>query len=141
MPRRGRAAPLLVALAPVPALGALAAPWVRTGARARSAFGLVAALRSAVLAGHGPAQALFVVVALVPGLAAATWVLWAARYRRASAAAAALAGGLVTGASLAVRAVAHAHAAPSLPWATAAAVAAFALAALALVTDHRKAGT
>jgi hypothetical protein len=141
MSRRGDAISLAAALAAALVLALLWAPWVRTGARSRSAFELISALRAAGLARRGPAEALFGVVAVVPGLAVATWVLWGARYRRASAAVAGLAGALVAAASLTVRAAARAHAAPSLTWATVAAFLALALAVLALVSDHRKAVT
>ncbi|HVM68027.1 MAG TPA: hypothetical protein VMU14_24330 [Acidimicrobiales bacterium] len=136
---RRRALSSAVVVGPGLVLAALWVPWARTGAVTRSAFGLVAALRSAGLLHGAPARALFAVVALVPGLTAATWVLWAARYRRAAAATAVVAGALVAGASLAVRAVAADVAAPSLTWATVAAVGCIAPGALVLVTDHRKA--
>jgi hypothetical protein len=139
MPLRHRALSSAAVVSSGLVLAVLWAPWARTGAVTRSAFGLVAALRGAGLLRGAPARALFWVVALVPGLTAATWVLWAARYRRAAAATAAVAGALVAGASLAVRAVAADVAAPSLTWATIAAAGSVAIGVLALVTDHRRA--
>src|SRR5579862_9204107 len=139
MSLRSQAVSLAAAVASALVLAVLWAPWVRTGSASRSAFGLVAALRGAGLLRGAPARALFGVVAVVPGLAGATWVLWAARWRRAAAATAVLAGVLVAGASLAVRAVAAQHAAPSLIWATVAAACCSGLGAFALLTDHGKA--
>jgi len=139
MPPRARALSFAAPVASALALAALWAPWVRTGSESRSAFGLVSALRGAGLMDRGPAEALFAVVAVVPGLAAVTWVLWAARYRRASAIAAVAVGALVCATSLTVRAVADGHAAPSLLWATSAAGATLGLGVLALLTNHRKA--
>jgi hypothetical protein len=139
VPSRARALSLAAPIAAALALAALWAPWVRTGRESRSAFELVSALRGAGMMDRAPAEALFAVVAVVPGLAAATWVLWAARYRRASAAAAAVIGALVCATSLTVRAVADRHAAPSLLWATTAAAFTLGLGVLALLTNHRKA--
>ena len=83
-------------------LGVLCIPWVQTGSIRRSAFRVVGALRGAGLMSRAPAQAFFVVIALVPGLVGAVWVLWAAGLRRTSGLAAAAAGALTLSGALVV---------------------------------------
>jgi hypothetical protein len=140
MARRGRAkvtgiiawAPALAATA---VFGALWLPWVQTGTTVRSAFRVVSALRSAGLMTRTPAEAFFAVIAVLPGLAAATWVLRGTGYRRASAGAAAVAGALTVASTLMVRQAAQRRATSALSLATAAGVAALGVSIIALAVD------
>ncbi|HXZ61507.1 MAG TPA: hypothetical protein VEG62_02110 [Acidimicrobiales bacterium] len=134
-----RALSLASVVASAAAVAVLWAPWVRTGRDSRSAFALVSALRGAGLIRRGPAEALFAVVAVSPGLAGAAWVLWVARFRRASAAAVAAVGALVAAAALTACAVDDRHATGSLEWVATVALATLGLGVLSFVAPYGKA--